>query len=51
MDRGLGNRRVLCLVDSRVVLRSVWKGRSSSLRVNLRLRRLRRSVVGKQFVA
>ena len=26
VDRGLGNRRVLCLVDSRVVLASVCKG-------------------------
>ena len=40
MDRGLGNRRVLCLVDSRVVLGSVCKGRSSSRRVNFRHRRL-----------
>ena len=40
MDRGLGNRRVLCLVDSRVVLGSVCKGRSSSRRVNFHLRRL-----------
>ena len=40
MDRGLGNRRVLCLVDSRVVLGSVCKVRSSSRRVNFRLRRL-----------
>ena len=40
VDRGLGNRRVLCLVDSRVVLGSVCKGRSSSRRVNFRLRRL-----------
>ena len=40
VDRGLGNRRVLCLVDSRVVLRSVCKGCSSSRRVNVRLRRL-----------
>ena len=39
-DRGLGNRRVLCLVDIRVVLGSVCKGRSSSRRVNIRLRRL-----------
>ena len=39
MDRGLGNRRVLCLVDSRVVLGSVCKGRSSSRRVIFRLRR------------
>ena len=30
VDRGLGNRRVLCLVDSRVVLGSVRKGRSST---------------------
>ena len=30
VDRGLGNRHVLCLVDSRVVLGSVCKGRSSS---------------------
>ena len=36
VDRG----RVLCLVDSRVVLGSMCKGRSSSRRVNLRLRRL-----------
>ena len=36
MDRGLGNRRVLCSVDSRVVLCSVCKGR----RVNFRLRGL-----------
>ena len=41
VDRGLGNRRVLCLLDSRVVLRSVCKGRSSSRRVIFRLRRLR----------
>ena len=40
LDRGLGNRRVLCLVDSRVVLGSVCKERSSSRRVNFRLRRL-----------
>ena len=36
VDRGLGNRRVLCLVDSRVVLGSVCKGRSSSRCVNFR---------------
>ena len=36
VDRGLGNRCVLCLVDSRVVLVSVCKGRC----VNFRLRRL-----------
>ena len=40
VGRGLGNRRVLCLVDSRVVLGSASKGRSSSRRVNFRLRRL-----------
>ena len=40
VGRGLGNRRVLCLVDSRVVLGSVCKSRSSSRRVNFRLRRL-----------
>ena len=40
VDRGFGNRRVLCLVDSRVVLGSVCKWRSSSRRVNFRLRRL-----------
>ena len=40
VDRGLGNRRVLCLVDSRVVFGSVCKGRSSSRRENFRLRRL-----------
>ena len=38
VDRGLGNRRVLCLVDSRVFLGSVCKERSSSRRVNFRLR-------------
>ena len=32
VDRGIGNRRVVCLVDSRVVLGSVCKGRSSSRR-------------------
>ena len=51
MDRGLGNRGVLCLVDSRVVLGSVCKGRSSSRRVNFGLRRLGGSFVSKQFVA
>ena len=40
MDRGLGSGRVLCLVDSRVVLGPVCKGRFSSRRVNFRLRRL-----------
>ena len=40
VDRGLGNRRVLCLVDSRAVLGSVCKGRSSSRRVNFHLCRL-----------
>ena len=30
VDRGLRNRRVLCLIDSRVVLGSMCKGRSSS---------------------
>ena len=49
VDRGLGNRRVLCLVDSRVVLGSVCKGRSSRRRV--RLRRLGGLFVSKQFVA
>ena len=39
VDRGLGSRRVLCLVDSRVVFGSVCKGRSSGRRVNFRLRR------------
>ena len=50
VDHGLGNRRVLFLVDSRVVLGSVCKGRSSSRRVNVRLRRLGGSVAGKQIV-
>ena len=40
VGRGLGNRRVLCLVDSRIVLGSVCIGRNSSRRVNFRLRRL-----------
>ena len=40
VDRGVGNRRVLCLVDSRVVLGSVCKCRSSSRRVNFRLGRV-----------
>ena len=40
VDRGLVNRCVLCLVDGRVVLGSVCKGRSSSRHVNFRLRRL-----------
>ena len=41
VDRGVGHRRVLCLVDRRVVLGAVCEGRSSSRRVNFRLRRLR----------
>ena len=40
VDRGLGYRRVLCLVDRRVILGSVCNCRSSSRRVNFRLRRL-----------
>ena len=36
VDRGFVNRRVLCLVDSQVVLGSVCKGRSSSRRANFR---------------
>ena len=51
MDRGLGNRGVLCLVDSRVVLGSACEERSSSRRVNFGLRRLGGSFVSKQFVA
>ena len=51
VDRGFGNRRVLCLVDSQVVLGSVCKGRSCSRRANFRLRRLGGLFVTKLFVA
>ena len=51
VDHGLGYRRVHCLVDSQIVLGSVCKGRSSSRRVNFRLRRLGGLFVGRQSVA
>ena len=50
VDRGLGSRRVLCLVDSRVVLGSVCKVRSSSRR-ELPSSSTRGSFACKQFVA
>ena len=47
----LGHLRVLRLVDSRVVLGSACKGRSSSRRVNFRLRRLGGLMLANNFVA
>ena len=51
VDRGLGNRRVLCLVDSRVVLGSVCKGRSSRPTCELPSPSTGWSFVNKQIVA